>query len=131
MAKYVDAGNSVECSKSNIALRKITTASALVKVDGINYFKYKTKKRAIVTVTEELRPKVHRICPTSYLNLNDILEADTVEIYVEKRITLALTSNFSHVHGIQANNINMFTYAKIIIPWRFIAERAIGAGQPI
>ncbi len=45
MAKYVNAGDCIECSKSLIAVRK-ATAGAYIKTDGLDgivrgYFKYK------------------------------------------------------------------------------------------
>jgi hypothetical protein len=89
-------------------------------------FKYKTKKRAIVTVSAELNPKVQIFCETSYLELNDAIEGDVVEIYTDEEVEFELVSNFSHVHGIQGNALNNLTYARIALPFRFVLERCLG-----
>jgi len=123
--KLVQLGNSVECQKSNIALRSSGDNPFGIEYEGVRYFKYKSKKRAIVTITEELNPKEPRICKTSYLDLNGILEAEVIEIWTEKRVKFEVTSNFSNVHGIQQNSVNAFTFAKIVITWRAILEKAL------
>jgi hypothetical protein len=126
MTTFNKEGVSIEGGKSDILIRKITDP-VLIKIEGVGrFFKYKSKIRAIVKITEELVPKVHRICCYSNLNLDDELDAPTIEILTEKRITLELISNFSNVHGIQGNRVNAFTYAKIVIPWRYAINKAIG-----
>jgi len=113
MAKFVNAGVSIEGSKSNIIVRKISDP-IVIAIEGVGrFYKYKSKI------------KVYRICCDSKLDLNDELDAATIEILTEERVSLVLISNFSNVHGIQGNNVNTFTYAKIIIPWRFILEKGI------
>jgi hypothetical protein len=130
MTKFVEAGASIEGNKSDVFVRKVSKTPTLLNIDGVGrFYKYKSKIRAIVKITEELVPKIHRICERSNLNLHDELEAVTIEIFTENRISLQVISNFSNVHGIQANNINAFTYAKIVIPWRFVVERGI-SGHP-
>jgi len=130
MAKYIDIGDSVEGSKSSVYLRKVNKP-ILLNLEGVGrFYKYKSKIRAIIKITEELVPKVYKICETSNLNLNDELEGDIIEILLEEKVTFQLISNFSNVHGIQGNSINTFTYAKIIIPWRFVLERGLGKHNP-
>jgi len=129
MAKFINVGDSIEAKRSDILVRKVSSPT-LINIEGVGrFFKYKSKIRAIVKVTEELMPKVHRICCYSNLNLDDELEAGTIEILTENRISLQLVSNFSNVHGIQANNVNAFTYAKIVIPWRFVLEKGLNPHQ--
>ena len=129
MAKFMNVGDSIEANRSDILVRKVSSP-ILINIEGVGrFFKYKSKIRAIVKITEELLPKVHRICCYSNLNLNDELEADTIEIFTENKITLQLVSNFSNVHGIQANNVNAYTYAKIVIPWRFVLEKGLNPHQ--
>lgn len=131
MAKYIETGNSLECHKSNIATRKVANKNPiLIQIDEIRYYKYSTKIRCIVKIIEELNPKIHRISETSALNIHDELEAEGIDIYTEKRISLNLVSNFSHVHGIQSNDINSFTYAKILTPFRFVLQRSLAISQP-
>ena len=128
MATYTEEGNSIECNKSCIAARGISKKPVLItNLEGVagRWFKYKGHKRVIATITEELRPRRHKICELSKLLLNDALDADVVEMYFEKRITVEIVSNFSNVHGIQGSHANTFTYAKIVIPWRFVLQRAI------
>lgn len=125
MGKYTDLGNSVECDGSRICVRWITNNPSLVKQGPMRLFKYKSKTRSIVIITKELAPKEHRISSHSKLDLNDELEADTMEIYLEKRVSFDLASNFSHVHGIQQSDVSAFTYAKIIIPWRHMLQKAL------
>jgi hypothetical protein len=125
MAKFIDVGDSVECNKSEVFVRKVNKP-ILLDIEGIGrFFKYKSKIRAIIKITEELIPKVHRICNSSNLSLHDELEGDTIEIFLEEKITFQLISNFSNVHSIQGNNVNSFTYAKILIPFRFVLERRL------
>jgi hypothetical protein len=120
MAKHVILGSSIEGNKSSVAVRKISKNPSILDIEGVGlFFKYKSKIHAIVKVTEELSPKKHIICETSFLNLNDELEADIIELFTPKKLSLKLTSNFSSVHGIQSNNLSMFTYAKIASPFRF------------
>ena len=128
MGKYVYSGDSIECSYSHIAVRKLSKPSQplrMTKLNGeeIRLFKYKCQKRGIVIIVKELVPKESVICKTSCLNIHDELEADVIEIYTPKLLNLGIISNFSHVHGIQGNAVNMFTYAKIIMPWRIFLER--------
>lgn len=125
MAKYLEAGNSLECIKSNVATRKISKNPCIIKIDGINYFKYSAQRRCIVKILEELNPKQHRIYEKSALNINDEIEAQGVDIYTEKRFKLKKESNYSNVHGIQSNIINTFTCAKIMTPFRFVLEKSI------
>jgi len=130
MSKYVNPGDSIEGNKSNIIVRKISKPQP-IEVDGIRYYKYKSKLRSIVKITEELNPKIYRICCDSNLNLNDEIDAQAVLILITVRIIRwNITSNFSHKHGIQNNSVNDFTYAKIVIPWRLFAERAIDNINP-
>lgn len=129
MTKFVNPGDSVEGNKSDIIIRWISKPT-LIDIEGVGrFYKYKSKKRAIIKITEELLPKVHRISPHSKLNLHDELNADVIEILTEYRIKKILISNFSSVHGIQCNTVSTFTYAKIIMPWRFVLERGIGGNQ--
>jgi hypothetical protein len=130
MATFVNQGDSIEGGKSHIHVRKVTNP-ILIDIDGIGrFFKYKSKIRAIITITEELIPKIHRICCDSKLDLNDELDAATIDILTSKRIkTWKLISNFSNVHGIQSNIVNDFTYAKILIPWRFVLERGLSGNK--
>ena len=129
MAKYIEAGNSIECHKSNVSTRKIVKNPIVIQIDEIKYFKYSTKIRCIVKIIEELNPKIHRINESSALNIHDELEAERIDIFTEKRISLSLISNFSHVHGIQNGDINSFTYAKILIPFRFVLHKSISISQ--
>jgi hypothetical protein len=125
MAKYVNPGDSIECNKSEVAVRKITKTPILVKVDEVRgrLYKYKSGIRAIVSITETLLDTdKHRINENSKVSFNDTLEGDTIEIYTKKRMTFGLISNFSHVHSIQGDKVPCFTYAKIIIPWRYVLE---------
>ncbi len=39
-------------------------------------------------------PKVYKVCSKSKLNLNDEIEAKTIEMLFDKRITLGVISNF-------------------------------------
>lgn len=128
MAKYINSGESIECKESHVATRKSSAPTLLniAEIDGKlrRLFKYKTKIRAIIKITRELTPKKGVICDNSHLDLLDELEGDTVEIFTENRIKLEVVSYFSNVHGIQGNSVNCFTYAKIVIPWRFVLEKA-------
>ncbi len=92
-------------------------------------FKYKSSIRALVSISEELLPKEHKICETSFLDLNDELDAEIVEIYLERIAKFTVQSNFSHVHGIQCSHIKGFTFAKIVIPWKFALQQALIANQ--
>ena len=130
MAKYIEAGNSLECHKSNVAIRKKVKNPIVIQIDEIKYFKYSTKIRCIIKIIEELNPKIHRISKTSALDIHDELEAVGIDIYTEKRISLKVLSNFSNVHGIQSGVINSFTYAKIRIPFRFVLQKSILTSQP-
>jgi hypothetical protein len=128
MAKHLNVGESIECNKSRIAVRSVSKNPTLVAIEGLNgksyrFFKYKTKIRAIATIIEELNPKECVICEGSHLDLDDTLEAETLEIYTSKRMIFEVISNFSNVHGIQGDEVNHLTYAKIIIPWRFLLEK--------
>lgn len=130
MATHVNAGDSIECSRSEVAVRKISRTIVLINLEKINgesirLWKYKSNIRAMIKIAVELNPKVCHICETSKLDRDEILEGNVIELYSEKRVSLELTSNFSHVHGIQANTINNFTYAKIVIPWTFVTQRQI------
>ncbi len=131
MAKYINAGDSIECSTSCIITRKLSNSAQnylKIEKDGggfVNVFKYKTKIRATVKIVSELAPKTHIICQSSKLDVHDELEGETIEIYTDKKVKLELTSNFTNVHGIQGNTIKTFTYAKIAIPFRFALQRAI------
>ena len=127
MTKYVNLGDSIEAGQTDLVSRKIRKVSSLVNIEGVGrFFKYKTKINSNIKITEELVPKEYRICPQSYLDLNDELECDSLEIYTESLITTGVLTNFTSVHGIQAGSINSFTYAKILTPWRFILERQLG-----
>lgn len=131
MAKYIEVGDSIECNKSEIYVRKISNNPVLLNWEGVGrFFKYKSKIHALVKITEELIPKICRICNTSNLNLNDELEGVVLEIYLEKKVKLQVIANFSNVHGIQANAINSFTFAKVVIPWRFVLEKGLSCHDP-
>lgn len=127
MAKYIQAGDSIECNKSRVSTRKVSTPVPLKieKADGgfINLLKFKSKTNSNVTITEELNPKVGVISENSHLDLDDELEAQVMEIYIEGSANFKVISNFSNVHGIQSSNIDSFTYAKIVIPFRFLLDR--------
>ena len=129
MAYHINPGDSIECSQSQVAIRKIIFQTFLkipsLTGEEIPFFKYKTRKRAYIKIVQELNPKVCIMCTTSILHLNDGLEAGVIEIYTKKRVSLSLASNFSSTHGIQWNNINDFTYARIVIPWNFVTQRQI------
>jgi hypothetical protein len=129
MAKYIGAGDSLECLKSNVATRKISNNPYIIEIEGIKYFKYSTKIRCTIKIIEELNPKIHRISEFSALNIHDELEAEGIDIYTEKRISLKIISNYSNVHSIQSNDINSFTYAKILIPFRFVLQKTLASGQ--
>ena len=59
MAKFVNAGVSIEGSKSNIIVRKISDP-IVIAIEGVGrFYKYKSKIRAIIRITEELKPKVY------------------------------------------------------------------------
>lgn len=129
MAYHVNPGDSIECTRCQVAMRK-SIFHAFIKLQSlsgeeISFFKYKTKKRAFAKIIEEINPKECIICATSILHLNDGLEADVIEIYTKKKVSFSHSSNFSSTHGIQWNNINDFTYAKIVIPWNFVTQRQI------
>lgn len=129
IVKHVTEGDSIECESSCIATRKISPQPTFIRIatiDGtmVNLFKYKTKIRATVTITEELTPKEPIIEDSSKLDLHSTLEGDTLEIYTKVRIKLGLHSNFTSTHTIQGDSVKTFTYAKIVIPWRFMLERA-------
>lgn len=124
MAVHQNAGDSIECSSAKISVRKIGDPF-YIKIKGVKYFKYKSSVRSIVTITQELNPKEHIILPSSKLDLNDELSADVVEIYTINKRKFDVCSNFSHVHGIQCNDISDFTFAKIVIPWRYITVRKL------
>lgn len=129
MATYIYSGASLECKESMVAVRKIFPRHPdLIVIEGVKQskhrlYKYKTKIRALVKIKVELDPKECVIDEFSKLDLEDELEGDTVEIYTKERVKLELCSNFSNVHGIQANKIRVFTYAKVLIPWRHVSER--------
>ncbi|MFZ1785381.1 MAG: hypothetical protein WAU23_09250 [Ferruginibacter sp.] len=130
MATHVNGGDSIECNKSLIAVRKISKKHTLINMDSINgefvrLFKYKSSIRAIVKIKEELDPLACIICQTSHLALEDSLEGEVISIYTKRQIKLEPVSNFSHVHGIQGSNVTDFTYAKIDIPWRYVLEREL------
>jgi len=129
MAYHINPADSIECSRSQVAMRKLIT-HALIKLhsltgEEIRLFKYKTKKKAFVKIVQELNPKVCIMCATSILHRDDGLEADVIEIYTKVKLGTLHSSNFTSTHGIQWNNINDFTYAKIIIPWQFVTQRQI------
>jgi hypothetical protein len=109
----------------NFIQEKIKWELTCLNGEEILLHKGKTKKSAYVKISEELNPKEQRICLTSHVNLDEELQADTIEIYTKRKVTLHLESNFSHVHGVQWNYTKCFTYAKIFIPWRFILEKQI------
>jgi len=126
MTKYVNLGNSIEASRTDITTRKLKKASSSVYFEGVGrFFKYKTKINSNIKITEELVPKEPRISPQSFLDLNDELDGDIFEIYTDTLIDTKVISNFSNVHGIQSGRINSFTYAKIMTPWRFILEQRL------
>ncbi|PIY04375.1 MAG: hypothetical protein COZ21_06910 [Bacteroidetes bacterium CG_4_10_14_3_um_filter_31_20] len=130
MIKYVGTGDSIECEASCIVTRKVSPKPIFIKIEAldgtfVNFFKYKTKIRATVTIIKELNPKEPIIDDISKLDLDSTLEAGTVEIYTKSRIKLELTSNFTSTHTIQNNIVNIFTYAKIVIPWQFMLDRAL------
>src|SRR3990172_11021124 len=125
MAIFQNAGESIECNASYIAIRGITKRAMplnIQKIDGnyISGYKYKTKVNCTVVITQELVPKIAIISASSNLNLNDTLKADTLEVFTERKIRLHVESNATSRHGIQENNVIAFTYAKIIAPFRFI-----------
>lgn len=132
MPKLQQIGSSIECSKSKVFVRKISTSTPVKITDlsgkEILLHKYKTKKRAIVSIAQELAPKACVICNTSNLDLHDELEAEVIEIYTNGRSNFQVISNFSHVHGIQGGDINSFTYARIVIPWRYVLQSQLTAG---
>ncbi len=125
MAKHVDAGTSLECSKSHIEVRKLIIDNrTMIKIEGIGRcFKYKSGINSTVTITEELSPLKAVFCEESHLNLSDQLQADIIEIYTPKKIVTTLESNHSHVHGINVSDLKTYTYAKIVIPFRYVLER--------
>jgi len=129
MATHCSPGESIECNKSTVAARKIVE-HVYVKLhnlrgEEVTFFKYKTKIRAIVTIEEELDPRVCIMREASFLDLNDALEANVIEIYVPNKVKFQVSSNFSNVHGIQWNSVKGFTYAMIVIPWRSVLEQRI------
>lgn len=125
MAIFYNAGDSIECQKSMVAVRKCTpNAPTLIKLINlkkkeIRLFKYKTNISAFVKITQQLDPLECQFCKTSTLLLNDALQGQVLSLYFEGRIKLEYQANFTNVHGIQGNNISGFTYAKIDIPWIF------------
>lgn len=125
MATHTEAGKSIECNKSSVSVRGISKNPSFVEIEGMRLFRYKSKISAIIKIQEELVPKIFKICESSCLDVNDVLEAPSIEINIAKRVVFKIESNFSSKHGIQYNDINSFTYAKIVIPWRFVTERTI------
>ena len=130
MAKHENLGDSIECNKSMIAVRKVSKKPTFIKMDcidggNISLFKYKTNIRAIVKIEEALAPLECIICATSHLGLEDSLEGEVISIYTKSKINLNPVSNFSHVHGIQGDYVKSFTYAKIDIPWRYVLTRSL------
>lgn len=131
MATYTGQGDSIECEKSAIATRQVNNNPPRIKLtDGITLFKYRCGKRCMVKIIEELDPRIHKISQLSFLTIDDSLEGNVIEVYVPKRIHFKLESNFSATHGIQHNESNGFTYAKIIIPWRLFLERMTTIDSP-
>jgi hypothetical protein len=129
MATHVNQGDSIECRRSVVAVRKVS-GPTFITMKGIDqndyeFFKYKSKIRAIVRIVESLDPKECIISESSFLDVDDRLEGDVVEIYATIQFDFQKISNFSHVHGIQGDSLNSFTYAKIVQPWRFVTQRAI------
>lgn len=131
MATHIHEGDSIECSQSMIAVRKVSKTPTLVNIEckeegrKMRLFKYKSSIRSIVQITEELNPLDSVVCENSHLVLHDTLEAAVLSIYTAKKVTLETVSNFSHVHGIQGANVNAFTYAKIDIPWPFVLNQKL------
>jgi hypothetical protein len=121
MATYQKEGASIECGRSKIAVRKLITLS-LIEIGGVRYFRYKSKISGRATILEELDPKICRISKASFLDSNDELSADVIEIYSEKKIKLENQANYSNVHGMQVGESKSFTYAKISQPWKFINQ---------
>ncbi len=130
MPTHVNPGDSIECSISLIAVRKISKKPVLTNMQCLNgdcilLYKYKTNIRAIVAIRQELNPLQPIILNNSYLTLQDNLEGAVLSIYTKDKFSLDLTSNFSHVHGIQNGNVACFTYATIDAPFPFVLNRHI------
>lgn len=122
-------GDSVECEKSLVHVRKSTgpTAIDVTCVNGsvLSLYKYKGKRSSAVKIVQELDPKQSIVSATSYLDQNDSIEGDTIEIYTGRLLNFKVKANFSHVHGMQESSIPEFTYAKIEIPWEFVLQRRL------
>lgn len=124
--KCLQQGDSIECENANICSRQLDLTLP-VKIncsDGkiIKLFKYKTKKNAWVKIVEELNPKEHVVNSNSKLDLGVLLEADIVEVYVSKCLKIGRGSNITSTHGAQGCTSNCFTYAQIMMPFRFILD---------
>lgn len=128
MAKHEYLGASIECEKSQIATRKISSPVLVVVIgkrgtDQHRLFKYKTTINGNAKIVEELNPKDALISDLSHLDLNDEIQGPIIEIYTSKREKCTLVSNYSNVHSIQSYDFKKFTYAKIVTPWEYILQR--------
>lgn len=114
MGKFIHLNAAIECNSAEIISRKITYSSAL-KIGNIGIcFTYKCSRNSEAKIIKELSPKISKYCYESKLDLNDILESDSLHVIVNKTKPYSVDLiNHSGRHKAQTFTTKEFTFAKI------------------
>lgn len=122
--KYVQPGEQIECSKSEVISKKIKPNS-LRKIPKIGRCRiYKCSRTSSAEIIKELNPKKWKICGDSFLNEGDILESDDIRVTVNNTriIRTEIIGGHSGTHKAQKMSTKDFTHAKITKPFKHIMD---------
>lgn len=112
--KYVYQGASIESDSANIVSRKILLSSFQNIPNVGNCKKYNCSRNSEATIVKELNPKLPLYKTTSHLDLNDMIEAENIVVFVNQTNQLKIGKIAkSGRHNAQEANTNGFTYAEI------------------
>jgi len=114
MAKYVHFNSAIECDSAEIISRDIVK-SALLKVEKIGLcFGYKCSRNSEAKIIKELKPKESIYCNESFLNKDDVLEAENIYVLINKaKPYTPYKINHTGRHKAQTFTSKEFTFAKI------------------
>lgn len=120
--KFVQAGDQIECSKSEVISRRITPR-ALKKIPRIGKcWTYNCKRNSSAEIVKELDPKKTRYCENSHLDEGDILSSEDIVVTVEniRKIQAVKIGGQTATHSSQKMRTKDFTHAKITKPFMHI-----------